>query len=126
MASSRLFRGRSRTAQCAPAPLSAFALLVSRRTPLVSRGAALVSRGAPALSGRARGGSGGNITGGGRGVGRRAVLVSGLALAAVPPLVGRRNSIGCRNAVATASPRRRACAERRCFAPSTAPESGPG
>src|SRR2546430_13557123 len=46
-------------------------LLVSRRTPLVSRGAAMVSRSTPALSGRARGGIGGNMTGGGRGVGRR-------------------------------------------------------
>src|SRR5256886_16313780 len=100
-------------------------LLVSRRTPLVSRGAAMVSRSPPALSGRARGGIGGNMPGGGRGVGRGAPLVPAFASPAVPPLAGRRNSIGCRKAVATASPRRRAGAKRSFLAPASAAESSP-
>src|SRR5439155_2624591 len=118
-------------------PLSAFALLVSRRTAPVSRGAAAVSRRTPVVSGSTRGGtaraglvSGRSTEGGGSGAGvwggagRRTPPLSGFPLPVAPaPPVGRRNSIGCRNAVAIARPRRRAGAKRRCFAPESAAES---
>src|SRR3989475_12333685 len=80
---------------------SAFAFVVSRRTPLVSRGAAVVSRRAPVVSGGAVGAGRAAVVSRARGGERRAPPASGLPLLPAGPAAGRRNSIGCRNADAT-------------------------